>query len=332
VPVLSAAVTKTPTVAESKKETRQKELTTVEVAQYISPSVVHVQSESSSLDLFGRPIPVTGAGTGVVLDTEGHIVTNNHVIEGAQSIIITLNGGRSVPGVLVGADVRTDLAVLKIEAEGLIPATIGKSSELKVGQDVVAIGHALDLPGGPTVTKGVVSALGRTVEEPNGVVLDGLVQTDAAINQGNSGGPLVDMVGQVVGVNTVMYGSGEAIGFAIAIDQAWPIVTQLKEQGFVQRGFMGVRAKFLVASIPEANGGTRETPALGILSVVPDGPADRAELRGGDIIVSLENEIIENREQLSAFLLEHTGGSTIEVKFYRDKVPGLTNLVLDAAP
>jgi serine protease Do len=325
---LPVAPTPTPTVAEPKKETLPKEMTAVEVAQHIRPSVVHVQSESSSLDLFGRPIPITGAGTGVILDTEGHVVTNNHVIEGAQRIIVTLSGGRSVPGTLVGADVRTDLAVLRIEAEGLTPATIGRSSELKVGQEVVAMGHALDLPGGPTVTKGVVSALGRSVEEPNGVILDGLIQTDASINPGNSGGPLVDMFGQVIGVNTVVSGNAEGIGFAIATDQAWTIVTQLKEEGYVRRGFLGIRAKFLSANIHHANGEMTEIKVLGILNVAPGGPADRAELRSGDTIISLENEAIEDRAQLSAFLLEHTSGSSIEVKFYRDNVLERTNLVI----
>ncbi|MBM3946670.1 MAG: trypsin-like serine protease, partial [SAR202 cluster bacterium] len=174
-------------------------LSTVQLVKLLRPSVVHVQTEmAAGVDFPGRAVPQTGVGTGSIIDAQGHIVTNSHVVEGARRITVALEDGRAFTARLVGADPFTDLAVIKIDAQGLTPAELGDSDALEVGEDVVAIGFALDLEGGPTVTKGVVSALDRTVGD-----LDGLIQTDTDINPGNSGGPLVNLRGEVVGVNTL---------------------------------------------------------------------------------------------------------------------------------
>jgi serine protease Do len=190
-------------------------------------------------------VPQSGVGTGFIIDEEGHIVTNNHVIsdqEGnaVKDITVTLDDGRQFDATVVGRDPPSDIAVLDIEADDIEPVPLGSSADLKVGQDVVAMGNALNLPGGPTVTKGVVSALGRLIQE-DAVSIPDAIQTDAAINPGNSGGPLVDADGKVVGITTaVIRGNAEGIGLVIAIDTARPIVEELIESGQVDRGFLGV--------------------------------------------------------------------------------------------
>ena len=159
-------------------------LYSVEVVKVLTPSIVQVLTESLAMGSLNQPGPVRGVGTGVILDEGGHILTNNHVIEGAQSITVTLSNGANSAAQVVGRDPTTDLAVIRVEAEGLQPAKLGSSSDLQVGEDVIAIGHALGLPGGPTVSKGVVSALGRSIDTgPQNSIVD-LIQTDAAINPG----------------------------------------------------------------------------------------------------------------------------------------------------
>src|SRR5581483_11366470 len=199
------------------------------VAQQVRPAVVQITNEQVAADRFNQGVTVpAGVGSGVIYDPQGHILTNNHVVEGALRLLVSLPDDRSSPARLVGGDPQTDLAVVQIDAPDLPVAALGDSSELQVGDWVVAIGNALGLPGGPTVTVGVVSALGRTIQEPGtrtnsaGPFLFDVIQTDAPINPGNSGGPLVDLDGQVVGISSVMAGQAEpgvqaqGIGFAIA--------------------------------------------------------------------------------------------------------------------
>ena len=180
------------------------ELTTVEVVKILTPSGVQVVTEVLVMGLSNQPTPSTGVGTGVVLDVEGHILTNNHVVADAQKITVTLSDGRSLGAEIVGGDPNTDLAIIRISADGLVPARMGTSSELQVGEDVIAIGHALGLPGGPTVSKGVVSALGRSINSDQRTTIVDLIQTDASINPGNSGGALVNTRAEVIGINTAI--------------------------------------------------------------------------------------------------------------------------------
>ena len=195
-------------------------LPAVEIVKQLTPSVVHVFTGSVSPGSFNQLSPTTGVGTGIILREDGHILTNNHVIAGADFITVTLHNGDSYRGRLVGGDTNPDVAILKIEATGLEPAATGSSAELQVGEDVIAIGHALALAGGPTVSKGVISALGRSIDGGLQETFVDLIQTDASINPGNSGGPLVNDRGEVIGVNTAALGGGEGIGFAINIDDS----------------------------------------------------------------------------------------------------------------
>src|SRR2546428_7993627 len=218
---------------------------TADLVTPLRSSVVHIKSETATLDVFGQLVPSAGVGTGFIIDDKGHIVTNNHVVstdsgDPARDITVTLDDGSEHSAKIAGRDPPTDVAVLQIDGGNLKPATLGDSSKLEVGDDVIAIGNALNLPGGPTVTKGVVSALGRLIQESN-VTIPDAIQTDAAINPGNSGGPLVDERGRVVGITTaVIRGNAEGIGLAISINSARPIIQEIISSGRVKRGVLGI--------------------------------------------------------------------------------------------
>jgi len=293
----------------------------VDVVKELGPSVVHVLSEAATLDVFGQVTPTKGVGTGFVLDRGGYIVTNNHVVtvdsgQPAQKITVTLSDGRQFPAEIVGRDAPTDLAVLKIDADGLTAVELGSSADLQVGESVVAMGNALDLPGGPTVTQGVVSAKGRLIQE-NDVTIPDAIQTDASINPGNSGGPLVNMRGQVVGITTaVIRGEAEGIGLAIAIDSAGPIVQELIDSGRVERGILGVSIVEITPSLAESFG-LAVDHGIGLQTVEAGGPADDAGLERGDIIVKLAGDEITNSGDLFKALTANRAGEKVQVEFYR---------------
>ncbi|MCH8921510.1 MAG: trypsin-like peptidase domain-containing protein [Chloroflexi bacterium] len=293
-----------------------------DVVEELTPSVVHILSEAATLDVFGQVTPTRGVGTGFIIDEEGHIVTNNHVItvdggQPAQQITVTLSDGRQFQARIVGRDPPSDLAVLQIDADGLTPVELGSSEALQVGDDVLAIGNALDLPGGPTVTKGVVSAKGRLIQQ-DGITIPDVIQTDAAINPGNSGGPLVNRFGQVVGITTaVIRGDAEGIGLVISIDSARPIVEELIEEGQVKRGLLGVTITEITPSLAESFGLAVDR-GIGLRDVSDGGPADEAGLQPGDIIVELGGEEISNSGDLFNVLAENRAGDTVTVEFYRD--------------
>jgi serine protease Do len=276
----------------------------------------------ATLDDFGQLVPSGGVGTGFIVDNNGHIVTNNHVIStnngaAADNITITLDDGSQHDATIAGRDPPTDIAVLKIDADNLNPATLGDSSALQVGEDVIAIGNALDLPGGPTVTKGVVSALGRLIQESN-VSIPDAIQTDAAINPGNSGGPLVNVDGEVVGITTaVIRGNAEGIGLAISIDTAEPIVQELISEGRINRGFLGVTIQEITPSLAQQFD-LAVDHGVGIRSVQPGGPADEAGLEQGDIIVRLGSNEIRTSGDLFAALTEHRAGDVVEVEYFHN--------------
>jgi serine protease Do len=193
----------------------------------VEPAVVTVHTDLVGENATGQPVAERGTGTGFVVRSDGLIATNDHVVAGGQDIAVTLSDGRTLPAQVVGQNEGADLAVLQVAAENLPVAPLGSSADLKVGDPVVAIGDALALPGGPTVTEGIVSALDRTIETNDGAALDHVLQTDAAINPGNSGGPLVDATGHVVGIDTAAAGDSQNIGFAIAIDGARTTIESL---------------------------------------------------------------------------------------------------------
>lgn len=278
----------------------------------IQPAVVAIGVQGTA----GR-----GAGTGVILTEDGEVLTNNHVVEGATEIQVTLNG-ESTPRTadLLGAEPDADLALVKIRgASGLPSAELGSSAAARVGDDVVAIGNALALPGGPTVTEGIISAKDRTLRE---AALDGLIQTDAAINRGNSGGPLVNAMGQVIGINTaVIRGGGseaEGIGLAIAIDTAKPIIEALRKGGIPasERAFLGVSSQDLTPEIKE----NIETPANAgavIAEVVPGSAADSAGLRRFDVIVKIDSRDVLSAVNVGSAIRAKKPGDAVEIEYFR---------------
>ena len=291
-------------------------LTTPQIIKALSPSVVHIQTEAVQLDQFNRPVPGVGVGTGKIFDERGHILTNNHVIAGAERIVVTLSDGRTFEADLVGGDSFLDIAVLRINAEDIVPIPIGKSSDLQVGDYVITIGHALNLPGGPTITGGWVSALERAIDFSAQITMQHLIQTDAAINPGNSGGPLVNTDGQMVGINTAKLDSGEGIGFATAIEPVMPLINELILNGKIDRGFFGVS----VVNITEAvaiNFDLPVTSGAGVISVAPGSPAEQVGLREQDIIVALAGQPVGNVAELDSILIQYRAGFSVEVVFYR---------------
>ncbi len=306
-------------------------LTTVEVVKILTPSVVQIVTEGLAMGFVNQPVPSMGVGTGIILDQQGHILTNNHVIAGAQRVTVTLSSGDSFTARVVGGDASTDTAVIRIEADGLQPAKLGRSSDLQVGEDVIGIGHALGLPGGPTVSKGVVSALGRSIQVDAQTTIVDLIQTDAAINPGNSGGPLVTTRAEVIGMNTAGILGSQGISFAINIDDAQIVVAQLKERGYVDRGFLGISPANLSPSLANL-AGVPVTEGILLVQVIPDSPAAKAGLQAEDVIVQLGDEPIRNTGELSKFLIAHPPGESVSVLYFRRGSQRSTRVILGERP
>jgi S1-C subfamily serine protease len=289
-----------------------------DLVERVRPSVVHIATERFRSDSFGRAVPSSGTGTGFIISEDGHIVTNNHVVEGAAHIVVTYAEGAVADAEIVGLDPQTDLAVLRIDVDGLTPVPLGNSSDLRVGDTVVAVGHALDLMGSPTVTAGVVSAQDRVLTGigPQQLTLSDLIQTDASINPGNSGGPLLNLFSEVVGVNSAGAGDADGIGFAIAIDNAELVIESLIQDGVVTRGFMGISSTTITPSLARQ----RTLPVdagLLIRSVTLDSGAARGGLSPNDIIVAVNDEEVGDLGKLGRLLAQYGPGSTVEVWFLR---------------
>lgn len=300
------------------------------IVESIKPSVVAVFTQRVSPDFFFEAVPNEGAGTGIVASEDGHILTNAHVIQGAQQIEVLLNNGDRVPAEVVGADVHTDLAVLKVDASGLQPAPLGDSDILRVGEQVIAVGHALALPGGPTVTKGIVSALDRSIRAGE-AVLQNLIQTDAAINLGNSGGALVNGMGNVVGINTAIAGNAQNIGFAIAITPARDVFEQLISTGKVVHAFLGVQMLTLSPAIATELDLDVERGVL-IDRVEPGSPAQEAGLEDGDVIVEIGGEEVTEAVDVQREVSARDPGDSIEVVVVRGSERVTVEAVLTERP
>ena len=270
------------------------------------PSIVSIHNSVTQTDIFGNVAEGQAAGTGFVLSTDGYIVTNNHVVDGASDITVDFSDGSSVPATLVAADPNADLAVLKVDRTDLTPLQLGSSTALQVGDQVMAIGNALDLSGEPTVTTGIVSATRRSLTEPNGIKLVNLIQTDTAINPGNSGGPLLNMSGEVVGINTAIAGQAQNIGFAIAIDPAKSRIDQLRTGEVPEHALLGVRTQ------PVQDGEGAE-----ILDVSTGSAADDAGFRVGDVITEIDGVTIESPDELATVVAEHEPGDEIMITYER---------------
>ena len=289
----------------------------------VEPAVVSVSTTGFGRG-FGGPVPSTGAGTGMILTPDGDVLTNAHVVAGASRIEVKLNSGATMAATLVGSDATADVALLKVQgASGLPTVKPGRSADLQVGDGVVAIGNALGLPGGPTVTSGIVSALDRAIGDGN-ERLEHLIQTDAAINPGNSGGPLVNAAAEVVGMNTAVIqsagGGGEAqnIGFAISSDTFGPIVDDLRQRGqrIESRAYLGVVTQTLTPDIRARLGLAAASGAL-VFEVEPGSPADAADIRPGDVITALGGERVASSDALGTAVRRHRPGERVEVTVVR---------------
>jgi len=288
------------------------------ILEDVEESVVTIETEVSSQGALFE-----GAGTGVVLSEDGLVMTNAHVI--AQSEGITVRGfdGAEYDATLVGSEPSNDLAVIQVEgADALVPAELGSSESLLVGEPVIAIGNALNLGGQPSVTTGIVSATNRTIDGPDGRLSD-LIQTDAAINPGNSGGPLVDSRGAVVGINTAIIENSQNIGFSIAIDSARPIIEDLQEgNGEItpdtpRLGVTTVPLDTVDDAVREQFDIATDNGAF-VVEVVPDSGADEAGLQQGDVILGVDGEEITSNDELGDIVREHEPGDTIEITIERD--------------
>jgi serine protease Do len=285
------------------------------------PAITSIHTTVVETDLFGRQLDGQAAGTGFVLSSDGYIVTNAHVVDGAESITVSLDDGTTEDAELVAADPRSDLAVLHIDRTDLTALPIGDSDAIQVGDPVVAIGNALDLGAEPTVTGGIVSAKGRTIPEPNGQILVDLIQTDAAISPGNSGGPLLSTDGHVVGINTAVAGQGQNIGFAIAINPARDLIEQLQDGRVPRHALLGVSTRAAVD--PEPAGAV-------VVSVEPSSGADRAGIQVGDVITAFDGEAVVDPSDLVAQIARRRPDDQVQVTVRRDDRDVVLDVTLGA--
>jgi S1-C subfamily serine protease len=295
----------------------------------VGPAVVSISTVRAAQDAFFNPIPIQGMGSGVIIDSNGTILTNSHIIEGASRVAVTPTTGRRLNGVVIGADRATDIAIVKVNEAGLKMAELGDSDSLKVGQLVIAIGNPFGfLLGGPTVTAGVISALNRHIHA-QGRVFENLIQTDASINPGNSGGPLVDEHGKVVGVNNAMIPFAQGIGFAIPINIAKKVVEDLLIYGRIRRPWMGIVGTSITREVAEHY----NLPPKGVLimRIASYGPADKAGLIAGDVIVEIDGERISGMEDLQMILRKKRAGDKITATFLRGRMEGEVELILEEA-
>jgi serine protease Do len=253
-----------------------------------------------------------GVGSGFIISKEGYILTNNHVVEDADQIKVKLAGGKEFDAKVIGRDPKTDLALIKIAGDDLQPLKLGNSDDLKVGNWVVAVGSPFGLE--QTVTAGIVSAKGRVIGSGP---YDNFIQTDASINPGNSGGPLINLQGEVVGINTAIIASGQGIGFAIPINMAKEIEPQLQKRGHVTRGLLGVAIQDVTPELAKSLG-LKESKGALVSQVVPDGPADKAGIEQGDVIVNFDGRTVGDSKDLPRIVASTTVGKTVTVKLLRD--------------
>ncbi len=278
-------------------------------------------------DRNSRPHKQSGLGTGFIIDPDGHIVTNHHVVDGADSIKVVLQDERQFEATVIGRDPQTDLALIKVDSRQKLPfVPLGKSSDLSVGEWVVAIGNPFGLE--HTVTAGIVSAKGRVI---GAGPYDDYIQTDASINPGNSGGPLLNMRGEVVGINTAIIASGQGIGFAIPIDMANGIISELRAEGEVTRGWLGVTIQDLKDDLAAYYGVEKGRGVL-VTQVVPGNPADKAGIRARDIITAIDGAPVGSSRELTARAAELTVDDKVEVALLRDGQPKKVSLKVGRRP
>jgi len=309
----------------------------VGVYEKVADGVVNITSTAMQLDFFFNAFPTQGSGSGSIIDTKGHILTNHHVVADAQKLEVTLADGSKWPAKLVGSDPDNDLAVIKIEApkEKLKVIPMGDSKNLKIGQKVLAIGNPFGLQ--RTLTTGIISSLGRTIRSAVGTLIDDVIQTDAAINPGNSGGPLLNSDGEIIGINSAIIspsGGNVGIGFAIPVNTAKRVVPELLTKGYVTYPWIGATIQSLIPEIAKYRKLKIERGAM-IAEVVKGGPADKAGLKGGnqrvqvgnmivlvggDIVVKADQHDVKTNDELIRYIREKKPGDTILLKVFRKDV------------
>jgi S1-C subfamily serine protease len=311
------------------------EQTNIEVYKRGIPSVVNITSTAVAFDFFYGPVPQEGQGSGFIIDKEGHILTNYHVIANAREVEVTLHNKKKYKATVIGRDRSHDLAVIQIEAPDLVAATLGDSKSLVVGQKVFAIGNPFGLNG--TMTRGIISSV-RPIRTPEGAEIDEAIQTDAAINPGNSGGPLLNSRGEVIGINSMIATGGGAnqsagIGFAIPINAAKAVISDLITIGRVRRPSLGIRTLPIGPELAQEMGLPSDYGVL-IVQTIPGGSAERAGLRGGtqraylgnvpvmiggDLIVAIDGEEIGDQQDLANVMNKHKAGDTVTVTVFHGK-------------
>jgi serine protease Do len=280
----------------------------------LSESIVSVSSMRLERRYFGI-VPLEGQGSGIILDKKGLIITNNHVIDGASQVSVSLKDGRTFTGEVVGSDEATDVAVIRLNANDLPAAELGDSEALKVGQFVLAIGNALGLPGGPTVSMGVLSAKGRPLPGSD-FVFEGLLQADAAINPGNSGGPLADLEGRIIGITTMMIPYAQGMGFAIPINTVKRISQEILEKGRVTRRWIGISGIDVTPQLARRYNLHSDSGFL-VAEVEPRSPADFAGLRNGDVVVGADGNVVKHTKDLLLAISKVAAGGVIRIDLNR---------------
>lgn len=306
----------------------------VRIYRQAAPAVANIVTRTVEYDFFFNPVPVEGAGSGFLIDTDGHILTNNHVVQGAQTIEVTLGDQSRYKGKLLGSDAANDIALIQIDLAGrkITPLPLGDSRGLLVGQRVLAIGNPFGFQS--TLTTGVVSSLGRTVQTRENTFIDEAIQTDASINQGNSGGPLLNSRGEVIGINSAIYspsGTTAGIGFAIPVNTAKRVADDLITRGRVRHATLGAEGRVLWPRLAEALNLSVQQGIL-IERVEPGGPAAQAGIRGGtksvlagmqelrvggDVLIAIDNKAITSQGDLSLLLNRSLPGDTVTATIVR---------------
>ncbi len=303
----------------------------VSVVAEVRPAVVAITTEVVTYDIFNRAYTQEGAGSGWIIDEDGYVVTNNHVIEGARTITVSLADGRTFSAAVVGTDALSDLAVLKVDAQNLASVDVGDSSELRVGEWVLAVGNSLGL--GISAKEGIVSRVGVSVTVSSAQMLSDLIETSAAINPGNSGGPLVNMRGEVIGITSVKIAAVgvEGMGYAISIDSAELIIQRLVQEGYVVRPWLGIVVRTVDQPVALMMNLAVDKGAL-VQEIAPGSPADKAGLKEGGVIVGMRGEEIITAQGLVQAIHDCEVGEEVEITFWWGDTQNTTYAVLAESP
>lgn len=293
----------------------------INVFEQAHPAVVNISTVTLGLNSWLEIVPKEGqGGSGFIIDRRGYILTNYHVIKEAKGIIVTLADGERLSAKIIGRDIYSDIAVIKVASEKIdVTATLGDSDKIKVGQKAIAIGNPFGFS--HTLTTGIISALGRSIETSEGIRIDEIIQTDAAVNPGNSGGPLLNSSGEVIGVNTAIFtlsGGYQGIGFAIPINRAKEVATDLIESGHVLRPWLGMQKYSIINEYIAYTHGLPTKYGLLLQKIAPERPMARAGLRRGDIIVAIDSEPVTDLKKYLSILYKKKAGQKVTISFYRE--------------